>query len=87
MQIRAETYIEDGVEKLRRCYFDGRQIEITENIDQWHGDDHCYFKVRGRDGSLYILRRADTRDDWELTMYQRGHRRGPAATGFLPISA
>ncbi len=73
MQIRAETYIEGSVEKLRRCYFDGRQIEIAENIDQWHGPDYCYFKVRGRDGSLYILRREDMRDDWQLTMYQRRH--------------
>ncbi len=59
MQIRAETYFDDGVEKLRRCYFGSRQVEIVENIDQWHGADYCYFKVRGRDGSLYILRRED----------------------------
>ncbi len=73
MQIRAETYFDGGVEKVRRCYFDSRQVEITDNIDQWHGPDYCYFKVRGLDGSLYILHREDMRDDWQLTMYQCQH--------------
>ena len=48
MQVRVETYVNrDGVEKVRRIRFDGRQIEIAENIDQWHGADYRYFKVRG----------------------------------------
>ena len=39
---------QNGVEKLRRICFDSRQIEIAENIDQWHGADYRYFKVRER---------------------------------------
>ncbi len=71
MQIRAETYFEGGVEKLRRFHLDSRPIEIAENIDQWHGADYSYFKVRGCDGNLYILRHEEMRADWELTMYER----------------
>ena len=72
VQVRVETYMDqDGVEKLRRIRFDSRQIEIADNIDQWHGADYRYFKVRGSDGNLYMLRHNETRADWELTMYER----------------
>ena len=72
VQVQAETYVDqDGVEKLRRVRFDSRQIDITENIDQWHGVDYRYFKVRGGDGNLYILRHNEIRADWELKMYEQ----------------
>lgn len=71
MQVQAETYVEHGIEKLRRIRFDSRQIEIEENIDQWHGPDYRYFKVRGSDGNLYIVRHDEIRADWELTVYER----------------
>jgi hypothetical protein len=72
VQIHADTYVdEDGVEKLRRFRLDNREIDVVENIDQWHGSDYRYFKVRASDNSVYILRLGDVRADWELTMYQR----------------
>jgi len=70
MQVQAETYLDQGVEKLRRIRFDSRQIEILENIDQWHGPDYRYFKVRGSDGNFYMLRHNEIRATWELTMYE-----------------
>jgi len=72
VQIRVETYVdENGVEKLRRFRLDNREIDVAENIDQWHGADYCYFKVQASDDSVYVLRLSDVRADWELTMYQR----------------
>ena len=72
IQVQAESYLDqNGVEKLRRVRLDSRQIEIAENIDQWHGPDYRYFKVRGSDGSLYIFRQNETQGDWALTMYER----------------
>jgi len=71
MLIQAETYVDRGVEKLRRIRFDSREIEIADNIDQWHGADYRYFKVRGSDGNLYIVRHDESRADWELTLYER----------------
>jgi hypothetical protein len=71
MRVGVETYMDQGVEKLRRIHFDSRQIEIVENIDQWHGADYRYFKVRGSDGNLYMLRHDEIRADWELAMYER----------------
>jgi hypothetical protein len=80
MQVRVETYVDDGgVEKLRRFWFDGREIEVADNIDQWHGADYRYFKVRGSDGNVYILRHNEVRAEWELTMYQRSQSQGAPA--------
>jgi hypothetical protein len=74
MQIQVETYVDErGTEKLRRFRFDGRAVEVIDNIDQWHGADYRYVKVRGSDGGLYILRHNEERASWELTMYQRAY--------------
>jgi hypothetical protein len=59
-----------NVEKLRRLRFDGRCVEVVENLDRWFGADYAYFKVRGDDGNLYILRLDEACDEWELTMFQ-----------------
>jgi hypothetical protein len=72
MQVSVETQVDDrGIETLRRFRLDGRDIEVTANIDQWHGADHRYFKVSGGNGDIYILRVDDVQGEWELTMYQR----------------
>jgi len=72
MQVQVESYVDDdGIAKLRRIRFDSRQIDVVENIDQWHGADYRYFKVKGSDGNLYMLRHDEIRADWQLTMYER----------------
>ncbi len=76
MQIQVETFVDQGVEKLRRIRFDSRQIEIVDNIDQWPGADYRYFKVRGSDGGLYMLRHDERRATWELTMFERAQPQG-----------
>jgi hypothetical protein len=77
MQVRVETYVdESGDEKLRRFWLDGREIEVADNIDRWHGADYGYAKVRGTDGNVYILRLNEVRAEWELTMYQRAQSQG-----------
>ena len=58
------------VERLKRFRLDGRRVEVMENIDRWFGPDYAYFKVRGDDGNLYILRLDEARNVWELTMFQ-----------------
>jgi hypothetical protein len=80
MQVQVQTYLDkDGIEKLQLIRFDSRKIEVAENIDQWHGADYRYFKVRGSDGCLYLLRHSEIRADWELTMYQRARTPGDPA--------
>lgn len=80
MQVRVETYEGHGdVEMLRRFYLDGREIEVSDNLDQWHGYDHCYFKVKGADGNLYVLRHDEGRADWDLIMFQSEESQALAA--------
>ena len=57
MQVWVETYAgHGGVEMPRRFRLGGREIEVIENLDQWYGIQCRYFKVRGDDESVYILR-------------------------------
>ena len=46
--------------RLRGC-----TIEVVDNIDQWHGPNYRYFKFKGDDGNLYILRLDEARAEWE----------------------
>jgi hypothetical protein len=68
-----------GIEKPKSFRLDGRSIEVIENVDRWFGPDYCYFKVKGDDGNLYILRLAEALGEWELTMFQ-----SPLAETFRP---
>jgi hypothetical protein len=68
------------VNRPKRFRFDGRHVEVVENIDRWFGPDYAYFKVRGDDGNLYILRLDEARDAWELTMFQ-----SPSAETFAAV--
>ena len=77
MQVQVETYVDEGgAERLRRFWLGSRVIEVADNIDQWHGADYRYLKVRDCDGNEYILRYNETRADWELTMYERTQSQG-----------
>ena len=50
-------------------YCGERRIEIIEVIDQWYGPAYRYVKVKGYDGSVYILGFDEIRDRWELIMF------------------
>ena len=80
MQVRVETYEgHGGVDMLRRFYFDGREIEVSGNLDQWHGADYRYFKVKDADGNLYVLRYDEGLEDWDLIMFQTEEAQALAA--------
>jgi hypothetical protein len=48
-----------------------RRIEAAEIIDRWLAPDHRYFKVRGDDGDVYLLRHDSETGGWELVMFER----------------
>ena len=60
-----------GEETPRRFGTAGAQVEVAEVIDRWLAPDHRYFKVRDREGSLYILRHDVTTQLWELRFFRR----------------
>jgi len=71
MRVRVESYAgHRGDQMPRRIYMDSRDIGVAQILDQWLGPDYRYFKIKGEDGNLYILRLDETRAEWELTMFQ-----------------
>jgi hypothetical protein len=72
MRVHVESY-PDGhaADAPTRFWLQGHDIEVIDNIDQWHGPHYRYFKLKGDDGNLYILRLDEARAEWELIMFQR----------------
>jgi hypothetical protein len=66
-----------GEETPRALRLGDRRVDVTEVLDQWLGPDHRYFKLRGNDGDIYLVRHDVMSDRWELTLFQRGT--GPGA--------
>lgn len=46
-----------------------RRIEVNKILDRWLDPAHRYFKVRGDDGGVYIMRHDTRKDNWILVMY------------------
>jgi hypothetical protein len=76
MKIRVECYAGyRGEEHPRRLLLGRRQVDVVEIVDRWLDLDHRYFKVRGDDTGLYIIRYDVQGDRWELTLFDRRSNR------------
>ena len=66
--VRVECYAGyRGEETPRRFSFGERPVEVDEVIDRWLTPDHRYFKVRGDDDGVYVLRHDAVSGRWEMT--------------------
>ena len=73
LTIRVECYAGYQGERIPRCFFMGaKSIEIEEVIDRWLAPEYHYFKVRGGENDIYILRHDELVHRWELTMFRSG---------------
>jgi hypothetical protein len=73
--VRVECYAGHRAEESPRRFFIGkRAIGVIEIIDRWLDPDHRYFKLRGDDGGIYILRYDLDTDAWEMTLFDSGMR-------------
>jgi len=71
MQIQVECYAGyRGEETPRRIRLGDQGVGVAEMLDRWLSPDHRYFKFRGDDGALYIIRHDTERGNWELTFYR-----------------
>jgi hypothetical protein len=66
---RAET-------EPRRLFIGRREVAVTEVIDRWLDPQHRYFKLRGDDGGIYLVRQDTLSGQWELTLFDSGRRDG-----------
>jgi len=72
LSIGAECYAGHKGEETPRAFTLGdRRIAVQEILDRWLAPDHRYFKVKGEDGHVYIIRHDTATGRWELTMFQR----------------
>ena len=73
MELQVECYAGHKGEETPRAFTIGeRRVEVVEVIDAWLAPDHRYFKLRGSDDAVYILRHDVESWSWELTVYERG---------------
>ena len=69
--IRVECYSGyKADERPTAIWVDGEKKVVDRIIDQWAGEDHRYFKLRGDDNGTYILRHDVSSGNWELTMFE-----------------
>ncbi len=69
LRLRVECYAGYRGEETPRClYLAERRIEVKEVLDRWLGPDHRYFKLRGEDEVIYLLRHNQRSGEWELTL-------------------
>lgn len=61
-------------ESPQRFYLGKRRIEVKQVIDRWLDPAHRYFKLRGDDNGIYILRHSTDEDCWELILFDSGTR-------------
>lgn len=64
-----------GEETPRAILLGDRRVVVVGIIDQWLAPDHRYFKLRGEDGDIYLVRHDAASGNWELTMFERNHSR------------
>lgn len=84
LELTVECYAgHRGEQEPRRVHFSGRVIEVEAILDRWIGPDHRYFKLRGSDGAVYIVRHDQIRSIWELTLFdgRGGDDAAPAKPG------
>ena len=74
--IMVECYAGYRGEETPKQFFLGERLIVIETVlDRWLDPDRRCFKVRGEDGGTYILCHDVKSDNWEMTMFNSGHKR------------
>jgi hypothetical protein len=60
-----------GEESPRWFRVGASRVDVTKILDRWLSPNHRYFKVRGQEGDVYILRHDPAMGRWELVFYRR----------------
>ena len=75
LTLKVECDVTDrGEEAPQRLHLGQRQVEVRETLDRWLDPAYRYFKLRGDDDGIYILRHDLATGHWELTLFDSGQR-------------
>jgi hypothetical protein len=55
-----------GEETPLRIQLGSTRIAVVEVVDRWLAPEHRFFKLRGDDGRLYLVRHDEASQRWEL---------------------
>ena len=73
--IRVKCYAGYRAEETPLSFYIGeREISVEEIIDRWLEPTYGYFKLRGDDGGVYILRHDLNDHTWTMTLFDAGTR-------------
>ena len=73
LEVRVECYAGSRGEETPRCLYLGpRRIRVEAVLEQWLAPEHRYFRLRGEDGGVYVVRYGIAADRWELTLVDSG---------------
>lgn len=73
--VRVECYAGHRADAEPLAFYLGeRKVAVTEILDRWLDPAHRYFKLRGDDGGIYLLRHDTGAERWELTLFDSGRR-------------
>jgi hypothetical protein len=60
-----------GEETPRELRLGARRVVVEAVLDRWLSPDHRYFKIRGDDGGIYIIRHDPQEALWELIFFDQ----------------
>jgi hypothetical protein len=74
MNLNVECYSgRKADERPIRFRLEGRQYLVEAVLDQWYDPEGIFYKLRGDDGNLYILRQQTSTPDgaWDLVSFRQ----------------
>jgi len=75
LAVRVECYAGHRADAEPLAFHLGqRRVAVSEILDRWLDPAHRYFKLRGDDGGIYLLRHDTGSDRWQLTLFDAGRR-------------
>jgi len=70
MEIKVACYAGyKGEETPKKVFLGDAIIQVVEVLDCWLAPDHRYFKCKGDDGGVYIIRHDVASGHWELVYF------------------
>jgi hypothetical protein len=60
-----------GEETPRELRLGPRRVVVESVLDRWLSPEHRYFKIRGDDGGIYIIRHDPQEVLWELIFFDQ----------------
>ena len=71
--VKVECYAGYRAEESPQRFLIGkREVKVVEIIDRWLDPACSYFKVRGDDDGIYILRYSQDSDAWDMLLFNSG---------------